>query len=316
MTPLRPGLHVVRRDDRHLQVGLDPPWRAGAARRPRRPAACSMTCRRPLPLARDRAPGHRALADLRRGGPALTDAGAGRARGRCAPATHRAGRGGRAAAARRGPRPVDRRDAPRSPLVRRRRASRRATCVDDHARAPAGRTSCVGADAARLRVGPFVVPGRTACLRCVDAHLGRARPAPGARGRAAGRPSGGPGRPGARPPWPPPGRSATWCATWTATSRPPGRRPSSSAPELRPGGVRGRGTRTAGARGTRWRPRLSGLTTTRCRACPPSRAGARASTRRSRRGCGRSRPRSSRSASSPRRSPTRPQKSQVVTPST
>ena len=24
---LRPGLHVVRRDDRHLQVGLDPPWR-------------------------------------------------------------------------------------------------------------------------------------------------------------------------------------------------------------------------------------------------------------------------------------------------
>ena len=27
MTSLRPGLHVVRRDDRHLQVGVDPPWR-------------------------------------------------------------------------------------------------------------------------------------------------------------------------------------------------------------------------------------------------------------------------------------------------
>ncbi|WP_408898825.1 hypothetical protein ACJ5H2_06870 [Nocardioides sp. R1-1] len=28
----------------------------------------------------------------------------------------------------------------------------------------------VAGDAARLRVGPFVDPGRTACLRCVDAH--------------------------------------------------------------------------------------------------------------------------------------------------
>src|SRR6478735_2883132 len=27
MSLLRPGLHVLRRDDRHLQVGLDPPWR-------------------------------------------------------------------------------------------------------------------------------------------------------------------------------------------------------------------------------------------------------------------------------------------------
>ena len=27
MSLLRPGLHVVRRDDRHLQIGLDLPWR-------------------------------------------------------------------------------------------------------------------------------------------------------------------------------------------------------------------------------------------------------------------------------------------------
>src|SRR4051812_11926699 len=31
---LRPGLHVVRRDDRHLQVGLDPPERLVLADRP------------------------------------------------------------------------------------------------------------------------------------------------------------------------------------------------------------------------------------------------------------------------------------------
>ena len=29
----------------------------------------------------------------------------------------------------------------------------------------------------RARLGPFVVPGTTACLRCLDAHLAEARPA-------------------------------------------------------------------------------------------------------------------------------------------
>ena len=29
---------------------------------------------------------------------------------------------------------------------------------------------------ARVTVGPFVEPGRTACLRCVDAHVGEGDP--------------------------------------------------------------------------------------------------------------------------------------------
>jgi len=44
------------------------------------------------------------------------------------------------------------------------------TLVDDHLRA--GRPHLVvGAGPRGYRVGPFVVPGSTACLRCVDAHL-------------------------------------------------------------------------------------------------------------------------------------------------
>src|SRR6478609_8621916 len=34
MSLLRPGLHVVRRDDRHVQVGIDPPWRVIAPDEP------------------------------------------------------------------------------------------------------------------------------------------------------------------------------------------------------------------------------------------------------------------------------------------
>jgi hypothetical protein len=49
---LRPGLRVVRRDDRHLQVGLDPPYRLVVA---------------------DQPPVRRLLADLQRGLPALPD---------------------------------------------------------------------------------------------------------------------------------------------------------------------------------------------------------------------------------------------------
>ena len=66
--------------------------------------------------------------------------------------------------------------------------------ADDQS-APAARTSWSRPSRAATGSGPFVVPGTTACLRCVDAHLGRARPAPGAGGRAARRSSGGPGRP-------------------------------------------------------------------------------------------------------------------------
>ncbi|HEY0952446.1 hypothetical protein, partial [Nocardioides sp.] len=34
MSLLRPGLQVVRRDDHHLQIGIDPPWRLVVPDRP------------------------------------------------------------------------------------------------------------------------------------------------------------------------------------------------------------------------------------------------------------------------------------------
>ena len=162
---LLPGLHVVRRDDHHLQVGVDPPRRAVLPDQPdvRRLLADLATGRTPEPAT---PAGRRALADLAeagllagpvaRGGAVALTRGAGeveRLLRESGCTLDPAARVALLAVAGEVPRP----DA------------------DDEVRA--GRPHLVlGAHTHGWTVGPFVVPGRTACLRCVDAHLGEQDP--------------------------------------------------------------------------------------------------------------------------------------------
>lgn len=200
---LRPGLRVVRRDDRHLQVGVDLPHRLVVEDHPdvRRVLDDLRTGTGAAPTT---PAGHRVLARLHEAGllvetteldAALTgatdraavlaafaqfgDPAAGRLRSRHdarvavdAPAdlAHAAGRllgaaGGSIAAPG---------EAASIDLV-----------VSDTEPArdrfdPAVRSGrphlLVTGTPGGVRVGPFVVPGLTACLRCVDAHLGEADP--------------------------------------------------------------------------------------------------------------------------------------------
>jgi hypothetical protein len=167
---LRPGLHVVRRDDRHLQLGLDDPDRVVLRDQPG-----LLEALRALPhLPRD--PALRQVVDSLTEGGWLVDDGA--------------------------PRPVAR--PPLSLTVD-------APLVDSVARACRGAGLEVAAGTGRgltlvatvgeprralsddlmqrdvphlwlaafpgsVRVGPFVEPGRSACLRCLDAHLGERDP--------------------------------------------------------------------------------------------------------------------------------------------
>jgi hypothetical protein len=199
---LRPGLRVVRRDDRHLQVGVDPPHRLVVRDEPgiRRlledlraghpvtaPGGAALRCLAALhhhDLLVDAAALDRAL--LAAEDPAAVAAtfaqaglGAGarlaaRARSRVgvvAPAdvatTAQALLGASGVAA-------DRDGDPTAVLL----VSLVPLCpdrLDPHVRA--GRPHLVVTPTARgFRVGPFVVPGRTACVRCVDAHLGELDP--------------------------------------------------------------------------------------------------------------------------------------------
>ena len=134
------------------------------------------------------------------------------------------------------------------------------------------------------RLGPFVVPGATACLRCVDAHAGEAdprralvveqvataaplRPARPDLGAADARPGLGGARPRHGRRGRPAehlvghGRASTRCRRSVTAYR---RHPHCGC---------------AWADDGRCAASLTGrrLTSTRCRACPPSRAGARAS---------------------------------------
>ena len=61
---LRPGLHVVRRDDRHLQVGVDPPWRLVLPDEPDVLRLLDDLRRRPAAAARTTPAAHRALIAL------------------------------------------------------------------------------------------------------------------------------------------------------------------------------------------------------------------------------------------------------------
>jgi hypothetical protein len=172
MSLLRTGLHVVRRDDRHLQIGLDPPWRLVVPDVPDVQGVLDdlVAGRPPRP---ETDAGHRVLLDLDRADmlrpepqPARSSAVA--VAGAARPAAE-AERVLRAA----GVVPVATHLADLTVVVAAGEPPR--DLVDDHLRA--GRPHLLVAAGPRgYRVGPFVVPGVTACLRCVDAHLAERDP--------------------------------------------------------------------------------------------------------------------------------------------
>jgi hypothetical protein len=172
MNLLRPGLHVVRRDDRHLQIGLDPPWRLIVPDEPDVQGVLDdlATGRPPAPTT---PAGHRVLRDLGHADMLLPHPAPPRPRavavaGDARPAAE-AERVLRAAGT--VPVPVERADL--ALVITSGEPAR--DLVDDHLRA--GRPHLVvGAGPRCYRVGPFVAPGSTACLRCVDAHLAERDP--------------------------------------------------------------------------------------------------------------------------------------------
>jgi hypothetical protein len=171
MSLLRPGLHVLRRDDRHLQVGLDPPWRLVVPDEPdvRRVLAALEAGDPPVPVT---PAGHRVLHDL---GEAGMLGGPARPSGR----VHVTGPDVAAAEARRlltasGTAVTPDPDVAQVALVLAAGEPAREP-VDEHLRSGLPHL-VVAAGAGGYRVGPFVVPGTTACLRCVDAHLGEHDP--------------------------------------------------------------------------------------------------------------------------------------------
>ncbi|MBZ5740680.1 hypothetical protein [Nocardioides mangrovi] len=169
---LRPGLYVVRRDDRHLQVGLDPPARLVVPDRPDlRALLDDLVAGHPLDLrtgaaqwlARSLAAAGLLQVDAPTPPrPTVSVAGAGPL---AVEATRLLGAAGV---------PVAHGESAGVALVLADGEPPR-DLVDDHVRD--GRDHLVvSADAAGYRVGPFVRPGVTACLRCVDAHRGERDP--------------------------------------------------------------------------------------------------------------------------------------------
>ena len=172
MPQLRPGLHVVRRDDHHLQVGVDPPWRLVVPDEPdvRRLLAAVTDGRAAVP---ETPAGHRVLRALLAADMLLdpaTRVETTRARSSAAVSVQAGGQ-------------------PEADAVRLLRAAGCAVTppgeatlalvivdgephrevVDAHLRD--GRAHLLVAATPRGHVvGPLVVPGITACLRCVDAH--------------------------------------------------------------------------------------------------------------------------------------------------
>lgn len=219
LTRLRPGLHVVRRDDRHLQVGLDPPWRLVVPDRPevqrllddllagRSPRLDSPEAHRVL-LALDRA-------DMLRAEPAppgphdpVSVQGSGALAAEVARALRATG--------------LELDDEAGTVLVVADGEPPRAV-ADEHLRS--GRPHLLlGGSAYGFVLGPFVIPGRTACLRCVDAHRGERDPRRAVVVEQLGERGGGPDDPALR------AVAAAWAArdaltylvggrptTWSAT---------------------------------------------------------------------------------------------------
>ena len=171
---LRPGLHVVRRDDDHLQVGVDPPWRIVVPDEPDvRRLLGDLTAGHPTTPATPS--GHRVLhalvaADM------IIDPGDREtvARRRAGAGVSVEASGQEAADAARllraaGCRVVSPDDATVALLIA--DGEPRRDLVDAHLRD--GRAHLpVAASPSGFVLGPFVVPGSTACVRCVDAHRG------------------------------------------------------------------------------------------------------------------------------------------------
>jgi hypothetical protein len=179
---LRSGLRVTRRDDDHLQIGLDAPDRLVLRDRPGLRAALSELDRPPAPELRallerliaegwvvDAAETGRAVRRRARRRPAVTLVADPSVRD----AVARAGATAGLRLAELGGAPhVDRTDG--LTVV---------ATVGEPRRETSDRL--VRADEVHLwlavlpravRIGPFVEPGRTPCLRCVDAHLGEIDP--------------------------------------------------------------------------------------------------------------------------------------------
>jgi hypothetical protein len=170
---LRAGLHVVRRDDQHLQIGVDEPDRLVLADRPGLHEALTHLDRPPPDDVRDVV--ERLVADGW-----VVDLGAEAESRRCA-------------AARREPLALTVDPILEGAVLQ---ACQAMTVRVDPAAAlrlvvtsgePPRALSdglmrddvshlWVAVEPHRVRLGPFVEPGRTACLRCVDAHLGDSDP--------------------------------------------------------------------------------------------------------------------------------------------
>jgi hypothetical protein len=170
---LRAGLHVVRRDDGHLQIGLDDPDRLVLPDRPGLYDALNALDRPPGEPVRD------VIDQLVAQGWVVDAAAEAEAR--------------RAAAVRRGPVALTVDPTLEDTVVRACAAA--SLRLEDTARLrlvmTLGEPRRALADALmrddvphlwvsvhprRVRLGPFVEPGRSACLRCVDAHLGERDP--------------------------------------------------------------------------------------------------------------------------------------------
>lgn len=195
----RPGVHVIRRDAQHLQVGIDPPRRVIV---PDSPAVRAALRDLPLEVDADTDTEVRsALRALRDAGLLLDGGEPGSATG-IDPAARRAAEAqfgedaARRIAARAAARVAVRADhGLRATGVSLLRAAGLGLATDDAAPGvwlvvsageplreevdPLVREGAphllvrVGPSA---RIGPFVVPGATACLRCVDAHLAESDP--------------------------------------------------------------------------------------------------------------------------------------------
>lgn len=227
MTLLRPGLHVVRRDDQHLQIGVDPPWRLVVPNRPdvQRLLDDLAAGRPPAP---DTPDAHRVLLALA-GADMIVDAhppprspapvsvpGSGPVAAEVTRVLRAAGIRVVDAAADAAADVAVGRDVGATLLV----ADGEPRREDVDAQVRAGRSHLVvAATPLGYTVGPFVVPGATACLRCVDAHRGEHDPRRAVVVEQLGGRPGGPGDPALR----------TLAAAWAARdvlSYLEGRRPS------------------------------------------------------------------------------------------
>jgi hypothetical protein len=163
---LRPGLRVVRRDDRHLQLGLDPPERLVVPDRPGLRHALSRLEHRPPEELRE------VVDQLVRGGWVVDAA----ARADDEPASPRQvavtadplleGSVRRACTA------ALLETTPGAPLRLVVTAGEPRRAVSDSLVRDDEPHLWLAVLPGSVRIGPYVEPGRTACLRCLDAHLG------------------------------------------------------------------------------------------------------------------------------------------------